>query len=61
MMETRPHVHNWLLLGGSGGSSGKQGVGGGHSQVPGSHEEQKGHRVDGHQRADPTPVHALCG
>ena len=50
-MEMRPHVHNQLLLGSSSGSSGKQGVGGGHSQVPGGHEEQKGHRVDGHQRA----------
>ena len=59
-METRPHVHNRLLLGGSSGSSGKQGVGGGHSQVPGGHEEQKGCRVDGHQRTDPTPVHAMA-
>ena len=57
----RPHVHNRLLLGGSSGSSGKQRVGGGHLQVPGGHEEQKGHRVDGYQRPDPTPVHSLCG
>ena len=60
-METRPHIHNRLLLGGSSGSSGKGGVGGGYSQVPGGQEEQKRHRVDRHQRADPTPVHALRG